>query len=383
MKTDNGALIIFIDSFPFYNLNRTEYLNSFPIRYKVTPGFGYSINIQAEIFSGKSPDKLGYFCQWGYSPSGSDFKKWGPLFQVINPVRNFYYLDRLAHRVIGKFTGNIGNIPFSYLPSMKKVSADVFEKGFQSQCLFTDFPSIKLISFREFSHLPVHERDRGVFEKTLQSIPDHQYIVATLVDLDGLAHQNGIDSPIYQKRLTELDEWIYSLSEPFFKKNPQGTIVVVSDHGIAPVRSGVNLELEKKFGKPSPKKYFYFVDATILRIWGFDDMLVKEMESFLKDTQAGSLLTDEERKAFGLTDPSLATLIFQLNEQLMFSPSFWGRGRSHAMHGYHPELESQKGVCLVLQREKISGEPSSTLSEIRTTKVYQILYNVLKEAHTC
>ena len=48
------VLLIFIDSFPYYYLENTKYMSVFETVAKVIPGFGYSINCQAEIFSGKT-----------------------------------------------------------------------------------------------------------------------------------------------------------------------------------------------------------------------------------------------------------------------------------------------------------------------------------------
>lgn len=377
---NDGTLIFFIDSFPFYALAQTEYLSQFPLQYKVTPGFGYSINLQAEIFSGKTPDELGFFCQWQYAPDRSRLRNWKPFFRLISLVRSIYYADRVLHKVIQKCTGPIGNLPFAYLPFLQDVPADVFEEGFQSSSLFTEFPHIKLISYRQYSHMPFGKKDEGVYEGTLNAIGTGENIVATFVDLDGLAHRCGINSVIYQKRIKELDGWIYRLSELFFQKNPQGTVVVVSDHGIAPVTSGVNLELEKIFGKPSSKRYFYFLDATILRIWSFERSIFREIESFLNEVPEGCVVSDEERRSYGLTELSLGNLIFQLNEELMFQPSFWGRGLSHAMHGYHPRFESQKGIFLINKGNRADNASIALAQEKRTTEIYQILYSLIKEA---
>jgi hypothetical protein len=371
------TLIIFIDSFPFLFLGKTQFLSSFPLQYQVTPGFGYSINLQAVIFTGKTPDELGYFCEWSYDPARSKFRNWKGLCSLINPVKNIYYIDRIFHRIIGKFTGPIGNIPFAYLPFLQKVPADVFQNSFQGKSMFHDFPEIKLASFQKYKHLPCGESDKSVFEETLCLIDEYRCIVATFVGLDGIAHVFGMDSLEYQKRIQELDAWIFALTDKFLGKNPGGSVAIVSDHGMAPVYSGVSIDIEKKFGKPDPQKYIYFVDSTLLRVWTCNDTISKEIKNYLHELTSGQLITDEERRAFGLTNPSIGSLIFQINENMLFNPSFWGRGLSKAMHGYHPKLESQKGICLISRGKDNFENSKPIIKENKTVDLYVILHDLL------
>jgi len=376
MQNTDGNLIIFIDSYPYNILQRTGYFENFTIRRKMNPGFGYSINLQAEIFTGKCPDDLGYFCEWRYSPQDSRFARWKAPFNLLRPSRRFYYLDRIAHRALGKFFGNIGTIPFSYLPYLCKVPGDVFQNNFGHASLFTAFPSIKLISFRDFKHLPSSQKDIGVYQGVLQAIPHYNNIVATLVDLDGLAHGHGIDSEIYLEHLQKLDSWINTLSEKFLKLYPKGSVIIVSDHGIAPVSHGLDPAIEKNFGRPALKRYYYFVDATILRIWTFDPILRQEMHNYLDTCSEGSPLTDSERRDYGLAHAGHGDLIFQLKEEVMFQPSFWGKGLSHAMHGYHPSCERQQGIFLI-RSEKKEAVPGLPVRAIRTTESFSILHEMV------
>lgn len=64
-------LIIFIDSLPFNILPQTSFLNQMTERWSIQPGFGYSINLHAELFAGLLPDDIGYFGEWMYDPPAS------------------------------------------------------------------------------------------------------------------------------------------------------------------------------------------------------------------------------------------------------------------------------------------------------------------------
>lgn len=105
-------------------------------------------------------------------------------------------------------------------------------------------------------------------------------------------------------------------------------------------REGINLRLEKRFGRPNPNKLLYFNDSLYLRIWGEDRSLKREIASFLQESKVGSVLSEEERRFWGLSDPRLGKIIFLLKEDFDFVPNYFGLRLQQAYHGYHPKLES-------------------------------------------
>lgn len=95
-------LIIFIDSLPYSYVGRMRFLSKFKGRIrKVLPGFGYSINVKAEIFGGYVPDRVGYLNEWAYNPH-APLRKYRKLFRALRKVRKIYYLDRIVHKVLSK-----------------------------------------------------------------------------------------------------------------------------------------------------------------------------------------------------------------------------------------------------------------------------------------
>jgi hypothetical protein len=116
---------------------------------------------------------------------------------------------------------------------------------------------------------------------------------------------------------------------------------------MARVDKAVTYEIEKLFGKAGKGSYVYSVDATFFRIWILDKTLAEPIARSMAEIEDGHILSDQERILLGIVDKAAhGDIIFLLNEGCQFSPSFYGKNISRAMHGYDPELESQKGTLL-------------------------------------
>jgi hypothetical protein len=336
----------------------------FPTRFPLTPGFGYSINIQAELFAGKMPDELEYFSEWTYVGTASPFWKYRYLFELLSPSAKIYLLDRILHRIGNKIFGPIWNIPFRYLSNMKN-QPDIFSPEYSISTLFSQNPELFVIKYPDFEG---PDRDMQMTQSGLTALEKHPQLFIGLVDLDDITHQVGVGSSEYISEIERLNANVFKLIDKYQNLYPEGKIILVSDHGMANVNGSIKLIMEKQFGIPNPNSYFYIQDSTMLRIWTFDNNKRNEMEQYLSQLSYGKIVAATERLNYQLTSPKFGDIIFLLNEGLVFSPSFYGRKLPKAMHGYHPELESQHGVLLYN-----NPLPSVLSSIMRTTDVYRLL----------
>ncbi len=338
-------LIIFIDSLPYFYVRNMKFLSQFEKRIaKVMPGFGYSVNVKAEIFAGRTPDAVGYLNEWGYQ-GRADLRKYRFLFSLLGPVRLFPLADRIVHKMVSRLIGkNIWSIPFSYLAFFQRTGIEAYRDGFDHPSIFFDMKRLKKIGYYQFPYS--RERDRLIFQETITAIASGQYdnVFIASGDLDSIAHRYGTCTKEYDRKIQELDDYLARAYDVFFTRYPDGEIIILSDHGMAEVTGGVHIPMEQKFGKPGEKTYLYFLDSTMLRIWTFNDSKRTEIEGYLTDVPDGKIMSPAERSRYGITTETFGTIIFLLNEGKAFTPSFYGRKLPRAMHGYAPELESQKGV---------------------------------------
>lgn len=364
-------LIIFIDSLPYRFLSRTDFMASLPGKYEITPGFGYSVNIDAELFAGLRPDDLGYFGEWNYAPEKTPDRK-EKLLSRLGFVRRWSpLLDRALHYGLEWLGLRYANIPFESLSLFERTGTYLLSGEWGGENLLDGFHFQTTLP--GLLSLPYGKRDRSSYRRAGDIIrKGGKRIFVFFPDLDGIAHRRGIQSSSYWEKVRWLDEACRRLTEDFLARHPKGKVALLSDHGMAEFEEKVDLGLEEKFGKPDPEKLVYFYDSLYLRVWFPDPSLKEEVRSFLEENKSGFVLSREERRSFGLADPSLGEIIFLLREGFAFSPNYFGTRLHRAYHGYHPRLKSQKSI-LLLNGPELKKKP------VYSTDVYLALKTLIEE----
>jgi predicted AlkP superfamily pyrophosphatase or phosphodiesterase len=339
------SLTIFIDALPFDQLPKMPYTREFASQARLIPILGYSVNCQTQLFTGQTPDEIGFWCEWQYDPDGSPFRKWRSLLSIASLAEGFYPARRIIH----------------------KIGHSVFNRRFFDKPSLLDTPGYNLFLYSDFS---VPSRfDEDAFQATLEHInreEDPGHALVTFVQIDAISHRDGVDSAPYDAMLAQNDDYIRRLSEAYLQKVPDGTVFVVSDHGMSNIEHEVRLDLEGRFGQVGTESYAYFVEGTILRVWCADTGLRSRIDAYLQTVRGIERYSEEERKRDGLTRPDFGDLIYHSLEKYQFVPSFWGDKPSVGMHGHHPRYSNQHGVCLSNRKGDFEGE-------IRAGEFYRLL----------
>ena len=304
----NDHLVIFVDGFPYELAEKMDSFRKFSYRAALKTGIGYSINIHAEIFAGLPADRVGFFNTWKFEPAHSPFRRLKGMKNFLRKTEDNRYLNRIFRSMVKFVCGTDSlNIPYKaidmFAPCGHLIDA-------------ADFPAPKITPDRSFS------------------------------ELDTAAHRFGLDSGEYNDCIKRLDARIGGMFDEFRSVHPKGHIAVLSDHGMARVRKAVKFGPEEDLPEETMGKFIYFLDTTMIRIWYLDPAVRGRVESYLNGKDCGKLLTEEERRDLGIIDRRWADNIFLLNEGCVFDPSFLEKGHPLAMHGYHPDLPSQKGIFL-------------------------------------
>ncbi len=361
-KKNNRNLIIFIDSLPYACVDRMPFLSRRkPDVSPLTPGFGYSINVKAEIFGGYTPDKLGYLNEWSYAPQGA-LRRYRPFFLVLAPLKNLYYPDRIAHKLVSRICGrNLHNIPFAYLAFFQTQGTEPYREEFHLPTLFSRMKSLKKICYYHFP--PGEWRDCRIFAGAMKAISDGDAdnVFAAFGDLDGLTHGFGVGSEEHDRKIEELDGYLAQMHDEFKNRNPGGNVFIISDHGMANVNRAVTVNMEKEFGRAGEDGYLYFVDSTMLRVWTFTEKKKAEIENYLRQREYGEVLSAADRERYGITLEKFGSVIFLLNEGVVFNPGFFGRKMPKAMHGYRPELASQQGLLFSVPAKNSGKLPARSV----------------------
>lgn len=339
------TLIIFIDSLRHDEAMEMDALRRWLDLHPVRPGFGYSVNIHAELFAGLRPDDVGYFCEWMVDPEEAPGRRFRSLLPLLDRLFRPYVLNRGLQRLLtrGYRPDRImPNIPLRHLDKFSVAGEHILSPRFPKPTLFSEHPHLYVLPSRGVA--PKGSRDEAITRQALAALVDHGQLFVPLPDLDGTGHTYGLGSAERTAHLARLDRWVAELAQEFRRRRPKGYLFVLSDHGMANVRGGVRLDIEARCGRSGLHSYLYFSDATLLRIWVYDDGQRRSLTELLGSLSRVQVLTDEERRRYGLTTPAFGDFIAMLEEGLCFEPSTFARHIPKAMHGYHPRLPSQWGV---------------------------------------
>ena len=368
------TLIIFIDSLPHKLLPRMSFLNSVQEKWSIQPGFGYSVNVHAELFAGLLPDEVGYFGEWMYNPEQSPARRLKRILPILDLIFRPYVLNRGLQTLLtkGYYPGHaMPNIPLRHLDKFGLEGRHIQSPDFPFPTLFTQFPKLHVLNYREIGP-EKGKRDAFLFSQGMQALERFNDVFVPLPDLDGFGHQYGIDAEPYCQHLTAVDDWCRQLSDEFLRRNKDGHIFIISDHGMANVVQGVHLNIEEEILPASERTYLYFSDANLLRIWLFDPRLQPTMLAYLDQLPYGGIVSADERQVYGLTDPRFGDFIFVLNEGLAFQPSTFARNIPKGMHGYRPTAPYQQAVALHI------GPTWRDKTPERMRDVYRMMTNALK-----
>ncbi|MEX2446266.1 MAG: alkaline phosphatase family protein [Dehalococcoidia bacterium] len=332
------GLIVFVDGLGAEAAEERRLFRSLPDHRAVVPGLGYSVNIQAELFAGTTPDDAGFFCHWQYAPQGSRAAAVRPLLEAWSAlVPAHSWLDVQAHRALARGLGmDALRIPLRELAWLRRTGDYHTVTG---DCDL--FRSAHLVSWAR-AERPVGRRDAVVFEQALALLRRRveRPVVATLVDFDAVGHDPGPRTPPFEAAAQQLDVRVSRLVEALDAYAPDAPVVVLSDHGQTAVRDALDLALDRTLGRPAPGRWVSFIDSTVARVWSPDPALLGRAREALE--AHAHVLSEDERRRFGVTSRRFGDLITVAPEGAVFRPSHVsGRSISPGMHGYHPDTPSQ------------------------------------------
>ena len=363
-----GKLVIFVDAYPH---KYVEFFNStLPksmIARKLKPTFGFSINQKALLFDGQYPDEFGYFNEWRLKPKCIGTSFLSPIDKLLSYFP--HKIEGLFHRLYTRLVGeDYYRIPFAMKGFFLRNPTEVYNRNYP---LPTELSNNKWSKFlyRDFNS---PERDNLNFKKIKNHINKsknpEELIFLCLADLDsGLHKVSGTGDSAIQL----CKDYCYKISEIvnlYSSKFKDNEITVLSDHGMSTIEGNVNLDLNLNIGKTGYNSYLYFLDATMCRVWYFDENLKELINKHLLSNENVKKLSKSERIKYKCLSSDFGDDIFTLKkDNVMFAPSFYGRKSVKGMHGYIPDYKSQFGIYI--------SNKNLNEKEINAEEVYSHLFN--------
>jgi hypothetical protein len=369
------ALTIFIDGVPFDQLHKMPFSRTFASRARLVPILGYSVNCQTELFTGRTPDELGFWCEWEFDPERAPFRRIRWLLPLLALAEHWYLAKRVVHRVLDRLgdASSTKNIPIRELAHFAETGHSVFSDEFDQPSLL-DHPGLRKFLHPHFANTPRRDAETVSAAKAyIESSQHPDHVLVTLTRLDHCSHWDGVGSEPYDAMLLENDGQIRELAQAFLAKVPDGTVFVVSDHGMSNIEHTVDLGLERLAGPQRPDRYVYFAEGTILRVWCRNTDVCEKIRSHLDRIEGIEQVPAAERREFGITSARFGDLIYHTHEGYQIVPSYWGPGRSVGMHGHHPRYPGQHGICL-------SSRAGDFEHEVHAKDFYRVLSKALGAA---
>ena len=365
-----NVLIIFIDGLQYdVAISSLDLLKS-SICSRMIPGIGFSNNIYPEMMCGQTPDEIGYFNEW--SPHKEETKKLNIAIRALDITRKSIYINAGIRKIILKkfFKRDYANIPFKYVHLFKPQGSHNFRDLNNKSILREyDFDIVDAVETGQ----NMGRRDAFAIKTAHDQIRENSMLIS-LIDLDNIAHVYGIDSERYLSHIAYLDDELKKLIDAYRRKNRNSDIYLLSDHGMARVSTIVNIDIEKAICPMNIKKYLYFIDSTYIRVWIKEKSLESIIKEYFTYIKSGTMLSDEERTKFGISNKDYGDIIFRANEGVIFLPNFYGSRPVNAMHGYDSKLTSQHAIFSIVKPQKtIENLPMSS------KQVYRFLKGSLNE----
>lgn len=351
-------IFVLIDALGWPVISKLDFLNDLlPHRRPLRTILGYSSGAIPSILTGRVPAEHGHWNLFYYDPVGSPFR-WlralsflpaglldnrvgrrvlkeigrrllglGPLFEVCVPPRLLPWFNWIEKRNI-------------YAPGGIAGEGSIFDELERSN-----------VPHQVYSY---HQHtDAEILRLALEDLERGRYGVFFLYlsELDGFLHGHCEPDEALQERLDRYADGLRRLFVRARTLDPDATLTVLSDHGMAPVHHTHDLVARvERLGLTMPADYLAVYDSTMARFWPFTDRARQALREVLTTTPSGRLLSDAELKELGIFFPDrrYGELVFLLDPGwLIGGTDFSGPGwRPAGMHGYHPDDPDSDAVYL-------------------------------------
>lgn len=342
---------------------------------RIIPSAGYCE--RSEIFSGKLPVESNYFTAIGYDPINSPFRKLKYVLHFIDLItrsRMDSLINNLARRLIGKLSKKLGlgmsayRIPLRTL-SNYRLTEDRYsqsdERSFGSSSIFNIASGIGGVYFGAFTSLrdKVSGNDESRLKLALENAGDERYCLypVYISTSDSVGHKFGPDSDEMKKQACIIDQQLKEFIAEFKLKRKGAEFIIIGDHGMAPVKTKVDVAAEIKriadeCGCHEIDDYSYFLDSTFCRFWFKNAEIEKKMEGMLKVssilTKSGEYIKKGDYLDKGIPDINrlYGDAIWAAGVGSLIWPDFFHNNVGSpplGMHGYLDSESSLKGFAII------------------------------------
>jgi len=318
---------------------------------------GFSSAAIPTILTGAPPSRHGHWNLFYYDPEGSPFRWLRRLAFLPERVLNNRFTRRaiteIGRRMLG--LGPLFDCSMNprYLPWFNWVEKrNIFAcGGITGAQSFFDEVSERDVACRVYTYRD--GTDEEILREAAKDLAagDASVFFLYLSELDRLLHEQCAHRREWTAALARYETELQALFDKALERDRRATCAVFSDHGMARVRSHVNLAQEiRQLGLRMPEDFLAVYDSTMARYWFFTERARQAVTRRLAAMDGGRILTDAELQTLGVffDDRRFGELIYLLDPGRLLSDSGFHNGgwKPAGMHGYHPDDPDSDGVFL-------------------------------------
>jgi Type I phosphodiesterase / nucleotide pyrophosphatase len=327
------------------------------VQFPLRPILGYSDAIRATFFTGRYPDQTGYWMEYCYRPETSPWKgaeRFALLDQVpLNvAVRGAKMATSMTvMRALARQRG-VRHLDLRNMPMKAAGKFDFTLSQPMTAPNALGYPSIFdacVASGRPWAYLDASKVRRGssLLEQVNSLSDDVGLIFVYLHQVDMAAHVFGITSKLFWQRVRSTDALLGQIVSRVRLRFGDVNPLIFSDHGMSALLRQISIQ--DLLAHPAfPERFFVALDATMIRLWFFDDdeRLRSEVRDRVASRYPGRFLTANDLVTYHLqfTGRLYGDEIFLLPPGIGIFPNYHSYIKPKAMHAYEPTERDQWGI---------------------------------------
>lgn len=343
-------------------------------RRRLATVLGFSTGALPTLFTGRMPGEHGRFLMYRRRSGDSPFRGFGALAALPRRVRESGTMTRaLDARVRGSGVRgyfNLYEVPRALLAQFDLAERDdLFSPGGLPLTSLWDTLEQRGVSWAgrnwrtpEGENLAWLERELAGRNGSAPPAPSLLFLYTA--DLDALLHHEGSRGPGVRAALARYDGWIARQLAAARARDEELWLYLLSDHGMVDVTATEDVMARLAGLEVSwPRDYLPFFDSTLARFWWRSPNARDRVRAALEGARGRWLdRAALEREGAWFPNHDYGDDLFLLDPGVLMVPSFMGRSKLGAMHGYDP---SHPDMAALLWSNRPVPESVTHLRDVR------------------
>ena len=324
---------------------------SLPERRPLATVLGFSTGALPTVFTGRTTGEHGRWLMYARRRGPGVFHGFEALRWLPRRVRESARLTRLLERVVaargvrGYF--NLYEVPREELAEFDLPERDdIFTPGGLPCDSIWDELERRRVAWRGWNwRTPEPDARAQALVELAQGRLDFAFLYSAV--LDARLHHEGSRGAGVRASLSEWSAWFDDAAAAAAQGGREAWLYLCSDHGMVDVRATVDV-MARVGSLPfrRGRDYLAFFDSTMARFWWGEPRARDAIMRALADEPRGRWLSQQTlaREGAAFADARFGDDVFLLEPGALLVPSFMGRGRVAAMHGYDPAHPDMAGL---------------------------------------